>query len=98
MGYEDNIKNGEENYVLNMLATGKYGHSVWDYYYRHTNGELFESHDLQHLDECRAARDKWLAEKGGNTKVDRELQMLLLSLTPSQKEKLVRYLKAEQVK
>ena len=54
---------GEEKFVKYRPVTFK-GRIFYQYDYRHTDGELF-SCVKPTLDECRAARDKWLNAKKG---------------------------------
>lgn len=60
------ITAGTEKYEKFQL--GRRRKNLVQYDYRHTDGELF-SCVKPTLDECRAARDKWLTEK--NRKEDR---------------------------
>ena len=52
---------GEEKFVKCCLGAFR-GQIYYQYDYRHTDGELF-SCVKPTLDECRAARDKWLTAK-----------------------------------
>ena len=52
---------GEEKFVKCHLGAFR-GQIYFQYDYRHTDGELF-SCVKPTLDECRAARDKWLTAK-----------------------------------
>ena len=52
---------GEEKFVKCRLSAFK-RQTFYQYDYRHTDGELF-SCVKPTLDECRAARDKWLTAK-----------------------------------
>ena len=52
---------GEEKFVKYRPVAFK-GRIFYQYDYRHTDGELF-SCVKPTLDECRAARDKWLTAK-----------------------------------
>ena len=52
---------GEEKFVKYRSVAFK-GRIFYQYDYRHTDGELF-SCVKPTLDECRAARDKWLTAK-----------------------------------
>ena len=52
---------GEEKFVKYRPVVFK-GRIFYQYDYRHTDGELF-SCVKPTLDECRAARDKWLTAK-----------------------------------
>ena len=52
---------GEEKFVKYRPVAFK-GRIFYQYDYRHTDGELF-SCVKPTLNECRAARDKWLTEK-----------------------------------
>ena len=54
---------GEEKFVKYRPVAFK-GRIFYQYDYRHTDGELF-SCVKPTLDECRAARDKWLNAKKG---------------------------------
>ena len=54
---------GEEKFVKCCLGAFR-GQIYYQYDYRHTDGELF-SCVKPTLDECRAARDKWLNAKKG---------------------------------
>lgn len=53
---------GTENYENFQTGIGRRKRTLVQYDYRHTDGELFSC--VKHtLDECRAARDKWLTAK-----------------------------------
>lgn len=53
---------GTENYENFQTGIGRRKRTLVQYDYRHTDGELF-SRVKPTLDECRAARDKWLTAK-----------------------------------
>ena len=53
---------GTENYENFQTGIGRRKRTLVQYDYRHTDGELF-SCVKPTLDECRAARDKWLTAK-----------------------------------
>ena len=53
---------GTENYENFQTGIGRRKRTLMQYDYRHTDGELF-SCVKPTLDECRAARDKWLTAK-----------------------------------
>ena len=53
---------GTEKYERFQLSVGR--RTLVQYDYRHTDGELY-SCVKPTLDECRAARDKWLTAKRG---------------------------------
>ena len=53
---------GTENYEKFQTGIGRRKRTLVQYDYRHTDGELF-SCVKPTLDECRAARDKWLPAK-----------------------------------
>lgn len=53
---------GTENYEKFQTGIGRRKRTLVQYDYRHTDGELF-SCVKPTLDECRAARDKWLTAK-----------------------------------
>lgn len=55
---------GTEKYERFQLGIGRRKKHLVQYDYRHTDGELF-SCVKSTLDECRAARDKWLTTKKG---------------------------------
>ena len=55
---------GTENYEKFQTGIGRRKRTLVQYDYRHTDGELF-SCVKPTLDECRAARDKWLTGKEG---------------------------------
>ena len=55
---------GTEKYERFQLGIGRRKRTLVQYDYRHTDGELF-SCVKPTLDECRAARDKWLTAKEG---------------------------------
>ena len=52
---------GTEKYEKSQTGIGRRKRTLMQYDYRHTDGELF-SCVKPTLDECRAARDKWLKE------------------------------------
>ena len=53
---------GTENYENFQTGIGRRKRTLVQYDYRHTDGELFSCVKTT-LDECRAARDKWLTAK-----------------------------------
>ena len=53
---------GTEKYEKFQMGYGRKRRTVVQYDYRHTDGELF-SCVKPTLENCRAERDKWLAEK-----------------------------------
>ena len=53
---------GTEKYEKSQTGIGRRKRTLMQYDYRHTDGELF-SCVKPTLDECRAARDKWLTAK-----------------------------------
>ena len=55
---------GTEKYECFQLGIGRRKRTLVQYDYRHTDGELY-SCVKPTLDECRAARDKWVMAKGG---------------------------------
>ena len=55
---------GTEKYERFQLGIGRRKRTLVQYDYRHTDGELY-SCVKPTLDECRAARDKWVMAKGG---------------------------------
>ena len=55
---------GTEKYERFQLGIGRRKRTFVQYDYLHTDGELY-SCVKPTLDECRAARDKWLTAKGG---------------------------------
>ena len=55
---------GTEKYESFSLGYSRRSRPLVQYDYRHTDGELF-SCVKPTLDECRAARDKWLTTKQG---------------------------------
>ena len=57
-------KAGTEKYEKFQTGIGRRKRTLVQYDYRHTDGELF-SCVKPTLDECRAARDKWLNAKKG---------------------------------
>jgi hypothetical protein len=58
------LPNGREQYEKYTPAIRKAA-PRYQYDYRHTNGELF-SCVKKTLDECRAARDRWIEQREGN--------------------------------
>ena len=57
-------KAGTEKYEQFQMGVGRRKRTLVQYDYRHTDGEPF-SCVKPTLDECRAARDKWLMAKEG---------------------------------
>lgn len=55
---------GTEKYESFQMSIGRKRRTFVQYDYRHTDGELFACVKPT-LDECRAARDKWLTAKDG---------------------------------
>ena len=55
---------GTEKYERFQSGIGRRRRTLVQYDYRHTDGELFACVKPT-LDECRAARDKWLTAKEG---------------------------------
>ena len=55
---------GTEKYEKYQTTIRRKRTTLFQYDYRHTDGELY-SCVKPTLDECRAARDKWVMAKGG---------------------------------
>lgn len=58
-GVSTTQKNGEENYERYKDFRGKW---LFQYDYRHTNGELFST-CASSLSECRSKRDNWIERR-----------------------------------
>ena len=72
---------GTENYEKFQTGIGRRKRTLVQYDYRHTDGELF-SCVKPTLDECRAARDKWLtAKEGGEAMNEAGYQTLIVKFS-----------------
>ena len=63
-GVSTRTEAGTEKYEKFQSGFGRRKRILVQYDYRHTDGELFSCVKLT-LNECRAARDKWLTAKKG---------------------------------
>ena len=76
-------KAGTEKYEKFQTGIGRRKRTLVQYDYRHTDGELF-SCVKPTLDECRAARDKWLTakkRKGGQAMNESGYQTLIVKFS-----------------
>lgn len=56
------LRRGEEMYIRQVKRCFLKRHALWQYNYRHTDGELFAC-IADTLEECRKKKDEWIINK-----------------------------------